>query len=442
MSTLSLLLLASTQVVHSFTLLPSSSSSSIIGNGNRLLSTTSGKTVISSKSSSSSSLLRNQPSSSSTIILDDKDDATRQWDLFREHHAKGQWKGTWTSYDYMGDEIDSVIASVILKPPSSSDDSDNNSIIKHEHEIVTGVAHSDCNTCFDSTQSRVIPVSTYSMGDLKRQRLASVGMVVGPTLMKNGSMSTELILSHVNNSRLRVVFFHGPCWEKNVEPGSEPPMGLKLYRVLLSRETLNYYPTSDKYDTEEGTFFRPVPPFEWHAKWSGSSWTYGPQSGDRGWSILELEEMDAWHGRPTGDNDNVWAMRLPGGVLVQAPRIVYGGEVGLCRLAWMPEGKSSKSDSSMGKLLRLEAGVLALDPILNEEETQLIGFHPPALASLRCDTLQKIGELENASMLNRDANYNDELVKPEDEVSDDEDGKTGGGDSGLDAVRNALEKLM
>ncbi len=40
-----------------------------------------------------------------------QEDAALQWDLFTKHHAKdGEWWGTWTTYDYMGDVKDSTIA--------------------------------------------------------------------------------------------------------------------------------------------------------------------------------------------------------------------------------------------------------------------------------------------------------------------------------------------
>ena len=45
-----------------------------------------------------------------SLSNEDEEDIVRQWDLFKKYHAKGQWRGTWTSYDYIGDEIDSTLA--------------------------------------------------------------------------------------------------------------------------------------------------------------------------------------------------------------------------------------------------------------------------------------------------------------------------------------------
>jgi len=358
---------------------------------------------------SSSPLYATQPPTSKEDI---EEDSKRQWDLFLKHHAKGQWRGTWTTYDYMGDEVDSTLASVILQPNADG------TSITHAHEIITDIQKADCNTCFDSSQAQTLPLGTYTYDatthtsnlSQRKIRCASVGMCTGPSLLRSGAMSTELILQH-GDSRLRVIYMHGPAWEKGVEPGSCPPMGLKVFRCIVSKESLASSrpfpgPTREQEldnPPNEGNaqFFRPVPPFQWHAEWEGSSWTYGKSKGDQGWSIEQMEEGDAWHGRPTGDNENVWNLRLGGGILLQCPRMITGEEVGICRLAWLPEGE--RGPTNLGTLLRLEAGITALEPmVMEEDQNEMVGFFPPSLVSLRCDTLRKTGELKGASLLDRD----------------------------------------
>jgi hypothetical protein len=82
---------------------------------------------------------------------------------------------------------------------------------------------------------------------------------------------------------------------------------------------------------------------------------------------------------------------------MQCPRVIVGGQAGICRLAWLPE-----EDTDDAMLLRIEAGVLALEPILDEDdESMMVGFYPPTLGSLRCDVMKKQGELEDASQLKR-----------------------------------------
>jgi len=224
-----------------------------------------------------------------------------QWDLFTKHQAKGKWRGTWTTLDYMGDIQDETTASVNL----ILDDESNS--VEHTHEIVMGKIASDCETCYDSEDVRTIPVGKYTPGNMSKYRCASVAMCAGPSLMKSGAMSTELVLTH-GNGRVRVVYQHAPVWEEGVEPGSCPPQALKLFRTMVSREALDAdappsRETEEKNPPARGNprFFRGVPPFQWHKKWAGSSWTWGEQTGDRGWAIENLEEVDAWHGRPTGD---------------------------------------------------------------------------------------------------------------------------------------------
>lgn len=107
-----------------------------------------------------------------------------------------------------------------------------------------------------------------------------------------------------------------------------------------------------------------------------------------------------------GDSSRVWSLRLPGGVLIQCPRVVVGGESGLCRLAWMPEDDGEDgtiTDGNKAKLLRVEASVMALEPIISEEdENMMVGFYPPSLGSLRCDMLEKVGELEGETLQERE----------------------------------------
>lgn len=348
-----------------------------------------------------------------------EEDAALQWDLFTRYHAvNGEWWGTWTSYDYMGDVTDSTVAGVSLQPNEDS------SSVVQSHRILASSTQSDCNTCFSSSEVRTIPIATYDKTSLgKRHRCAAASMVVGPSLLKSGLMSTELSLRH-GNGRVRVTFQHAPVWERDVEPGSCPPQGLKLFRAMVSKEKLRPCTPDDKSAVEgqiqgpptaeeeqsappgNPRFFRPVPPFKWHAKWAGSSWTWGPQTGDRGWAIEEIDEADAWHGRPSGDSSSVWSLRLPGGVLIQCPRVVVGGVSGLCRLAWMPEDDGEDgtiTDGNKAKLLRVEASVMALEPIISEEdENMMVGFYPPSLGSLRCDMLEKAGELEGATLEERE----------------------------------------
>mmetsp|Transcript_13865 Transcript_13865/g.15008 ORF Transcript_13865/g.15008 Transcript_13865/m.15008 type:complete len:433 (+) Transcript_13865:34-1332(+) len=345
--------------------------------------------------------------SSSSQFEEPTDEPSIQWELLKKHHVKGSWKGVWTTYDYIGDVIDETVASVDLNAKKNDDGED---IIEHTHTIVIGAKRSDCKTCFDSMEQRILPVSQYTPENiLQKSRLAGCSMVNGPSLLRSGVMAIELILRH-KDGRLRVIYQFAPVWERDVEPGSCPPQGLKLFRTTLSREAIrSTAPTAESEANEvpgDGNpiFYRPVPPFNWHKKWAGLSWTYGPQSGNRGWAVDELDETDSWHGITPVD---CWNLRLPGGIHLQTPRIITEASVGICRLAWLPNDNN---------LLRVETGVSVLQPMMVEDDT-MVGFQPPLLTSLRCDMLSRVGELENVPRpsieWNKDDEEDDEETMPE-----------------------------
>lgn len=211
-------------------------------------------------------------------------------------------------------------------------------------------------------------------------------------------MATELVLSY-GDGRVRVVFQHAPVWEKDVVPGSCPPQGLKLFRVMICKEALRDTPptaiseSTNPPKPNNPIFYRSVSPFHWHKKWSGTAWTWGVQAGNKGWAIDELDDNeDAWHGNaPT----EVWNLRLQGGLFVQTPRVIGAGPTtDLFRIAWLPTD---------GTLLRLEAGIMALKPIEDDDSTLLVGFEPPSLVSYRCDVLSNMGDLEGQPSFVRDS---------------------------------------
>lgn len=286
---------------------------------------------------------RNPKLFSSAQAASEGDDPSVQWELFNQHHAKGSWKGVWTTYDFIGDVIDETVASVDMIAKGED-------LIDHTHTIVVGAKRSDCKTCFDSMETKTLPVAQYTPDDLKKSRFAACSMVNGPTLLRSGAMASELILNQ-GDGRVRVIFQHAPVWEQGVEPGSCPPQGLKLFRTTISREALREAPPTAETEAanppSEGNpiYFRPVPPFNWYKKWSGTSWTWGPQSGNRGWAIEELDDTDAWQGTTPVDS---WNLRI-GSIHIQCPRVITDASTGICRLAWLPDDET---------LLRVEAGIM------------------------------------------------------------------------------------
>mmetsp|Transcript_13864 Transcript_13864/g.15005 ORF Transcript_13864/g.15005 Transcript_13864/m.15005 type:complete len:208 (+) Transcript_13864:34-657(+) len=145
--------------------------------------------------------------SSSSQFEEPTDEPSIQWELLKKHHVKGSWKGVWTTYDYIGDVIDETVASVDLNAKKNDDGED---IIEHTHTIVIGAKRSDCKTCFDSMEQRILPVSQYTPENiLQKSRLAGCSMVNGPSLLRSGVMAIELILRH-KDGRLRVIYQFAP----------------------------------------------------------------------------------------------------------------------------------------------------------------------------------------------------------------------------------------
>lgn len=114
---------------------------------------------------------------------DGDDDSAIQWQLFQKYHNKGSWKGVWTTYDYMGDVSLETVASVDYNPTDQGEGVD------VSHTIVVGATQSDCATCFDSMETKTIPVARYTPDTLaaRKTRLGACGMVVGPSLLRNGA---------------------------------------------------------------------------------------------------------------------------------------------------------------------------------------------------------------------------------------------------------------
>jgi hypothetical protein len=133
----------------------------------------------------------------SAITADDE--AAIQWELFRRYHV-GSWKGIWTTYDAIGDVSLETVASVdvdVLQQEETTNNEGGEQIVSVSHAIVQGATQSDCSTCFDSMETKTIPVALYTPTNLlaKRVRLGGCGMVVGPSVLRSGTSTFVLCLS-------------------------------------------------------------------------------------------------------------------------------------------------------------------------------------------------------------------------------------------------------
>lgn len=118
------------------------------------------------------------------LLPDTSNESEIQWELFKKYHSsKKSWKGVWTTYDYLGDAILETIASVNYE--AMQDDRS----VNVSHSIVVGATKSDCATCFDNMQIKTLPVAQYTPATMtaRRTRLGACGMVVGPSILRNGA---------------------------------------------------------------------------------------------------------------------------------------------------------------------------------------------------------------------------------------------------------------
>mmetsp|Transcript_23364 Transcript_23364/g.55700 ORF Transcript_23364/g.55700 Transcript_23364/m.55700 type:complete len:428 (-) Transcript_23364:164-1447(-) len=329
--------------------------------------------------------LKNQPMKEGQMF------AGQQWNRFRDA-TLGRWQGIWQTYDIMGDMQDERFCGVEV---DSNGHPGEGEVLVLSNVVQVGSVKSDCPTCFDSTDFKRLPVATFNWPSIARHLVVGDGYMNGPSVLRNGAMSSEICLRH-GDGRLRVTVQHAPVWEKDSEQIG-PPDALKVFRVIVAREALRESPPTREAEAAnppgEGNacFWRPVSPFKWHAVWRGTSRTFGKTQGEQGWAIPELEEQDAWHGRPRGDQPNVWTLRLPGGVLVQAPTLVRPGETEQLRVAWLPE------DSV---LLRADARMVALKEADPEPEDEgVVRLLPPECIFFSVDNFQRAGDLPEVPVL-------------------------------------------
>jgi hypothetical protein len=333
-----------------------------------------------------------------------------QWDLFLKHHARGVWNGWWTTVDAMGDVLDEIPARVLLEPTTTTTTAreqeeeevtttTTTTVVRHAHEIpLSRRAAMDQDLMTEET--KILEIASYNPLNLARShiRLAGCGMVVGPRIVGSGSAVLLELGLRFESYRLRAVVQVAPAFLKNYntneEEESPPPppavAALKVARVTLCRETLFDYIPSPRHEEEglqQGTVLclhKGVPPFAWHGRnWTGTSWTWGPQMGDRGWQIDRLEADDRWHGSTPVE---YWNWKT-GSASLSFPKLIVADDTAsapattLFRMAWLPDPDH---------LLRIEAGIVALQPVWGEEEDEeaVVGFDPPKLVSLRCDMLR------------------------------------------------------
>ena len=155
---------------------------------------------------------RNQLTRRRATETAETDFADAQWQLYAAQ--SGRWEGVWTTFDSQG--IEQLAHTGCWDVSLDGDDA------VHKMEVPGPDGY-----------PRQIPVGTYTKGKLGRQTCAGAGMVSGPTLLRSGLMSTELLLRY-GASRLRVAVQHAPA-EAN-EGVEDAVPALLCFRCVVARE--------------------------------------------------------------------------------------------------------------------------------------------------------------------------------------------------------------
>lgn len=291
-----------------------------------------------------------------------------QWALYASQ--SGRWEGVWTTFDDQGLEqmAHTGVWDVQLVPEDRA---------THALEVPG-----------PGGGARTIPVGTYQKGALGRQTCAGAGMVCGPSLLRSGLMSTELLLRH-GASRLRVTVQHAPAEGK--EEGVEP--ALLCYRCVVARERCDAQlgaPTREveasrwgdgqetPADGDDTHFWRGQSPWAWRRTWRGeSAVAIGGEIQRFQLDDGLVEAGDDWH-ESTRAGEASYNLALPGAIRVYAPQVVPAGAAVPLRVAWMPNAKA---------LLRADATMVALE----EDEPMSGRYLPPRLVTFRADELVDVG---------------------------------------------------
>ena len=299
----------------------------------------------------------------------DVDFADAQWQLYAAQ--SGRWEGVWTTFDSQG--IEQLAHTGCWDVSLDGDDA------VHKMEVPGPDGY-----------PRQIPVGTYTRGKLGRQTCAGQGMVSGPTLLRSGLMSTELLLRY-GASRLRVAVQHAPA-EAN-EGVEDAVPALLCFRCVVARERCDAElgaPTreveatrwqgheddlpDDKDDTH---FWKGRSPYSWRRDWVGESDVAIRDTLEHFELPDGLDDEESWH-ESTRSGEASYNLALPGGIRVQAPQIIPAAVPVPIRVAWMPNAQT---------LLRAEGVVTALEAVEGNDER----LAPPRLVTFRADCLKDRG---------------------------------------------------
>lgn len=306
----------------------------------------------------------------------------REWHDYTANQA-GRWRGLWTTYDPSGnqqgdpDRMDTTL-----------DLSSNGQVMKHVNTLYVESVDSDCSSCFDSVETREMPVGEYTQESF-RQRVSGAVYLSGPGVTRRGDMTTEVGFRCADR-RVRCVVSHRPVFN-----GAEPPSQLLLERIVIVKETRSA--REDSVQTVDSLWSRFEKP-SWLGLWYGHTRFLdavdtdgGNGEGGLAWQEEPFPPSHLRKCRCSGvpEEDSHLSLEVDGGIRLEAPKLVRSGEPAELSVSWSV-GRTEAGESC--RIMQTKVRLEALSRIVGEEggvgDAQNVRISPPKL--LRFD----VGDLE------------------------------------------------
>lgn len=276
------------------------------------------------------------------------------WRRFTDLHA-GEWRGRWSTFGPDGTLLDEISAAQRLEVAANEDIATNTLI------FVSQSVRSDCETCFDSEETKEMPAGSFS-ADTLPYYISGQGSALGPRVLRSGAMSFEACVRH-GDERVRLTAQFAP--ELSAD-GSGAPVSLALGRVTFACEAL-----------APAALAPDVARLDWDGTWAGDRHTLvAPPSPAAEAAVTAVTGASlALEGAV-----DATLLALPSrGVSAVLPARILAAQPALLTLSWQP---------TAGTTLRLEARVEALGRSVVSTSTSTV-MSPPRLLELTVSELRR-----------------------------------------------------
>ena len=262
------------------------------------------------------------------------------WSRFADLHA-GEWRGRWSTLGPDGTLLDEISAGQRLEVAANEDVATNTLI------FVSQSVRSDCETCFDSEETKELPAGRFS-ADTLPYYVCGQGSAFGPRVLRSGAMSFEACVRH-GDERVRLTAQFAP--EPSAD-GSAAPMSLALGRVTVACEALAPAAAALAPATRDV-------PLDWDGTWAGDRHALVAPP-----SPAADAAVEAVTGVSLAQEGEATPLALPSrGVAAVLPARILAAQPTPLTLSWQP---------SAGTALRLEASVEALGRSVASTETETV----------------------------------------------------------------------